>query len=76
MLSNLHTHSTFCDGRNTPEEIVLAALEKGFSSIGFSGHAYTPFDLRYCMKNTEGYIREIWRLKEKYGKDIQIYLGI
>lgn len=76
MLSNLHTHSTFCDGRNTPEEIVLAALEKGFSSIGFSGHAYTPFDLRYCMKNTEGYIWEIGRLKEKYGKDIQIYLGI
>ena len=76
MLSNLHTHSTFCDGKNTPEQIVLAALEKGFSSIGFSGHAYTPFDLRYCMKNTDGYIQEIKRLKEKYGKDIRIYLGI
>jgi histidinol-phosphatase (PHP family) len=75
MLSNLHTHSTFCDGRNTPEEIVLSALEKGFSSIGFSGHSHTPFDLRYCMKNTDGYIREIERLKKKYNKDIQIYLG-
>ena len=76
MLSNLHTHSTFCDGRNTPEQIVLAALEKGFSSIGFSGHAYTPFDLRYCMKDTAGYIQDIKRLKNKYNKDIQIYLGI
>lgn len=53
MLANFHTHSTFCDGKNTPEEIVLAALEKGFVSIGFSSHGYTPYDLRYCMKDTE-----------------------
>ena len=75
MLANFHTHSTFCDGKNTPEEIVLAALEKGFASIGFSGHGYTPFDLRYCMKDTAGYIAEIKRLRDKYRADIQIYLG-
>ena len=74
-LSNLHTHSTFCDGKNTPEEIVLAAIDKGFSSIGFSGHGYTPYDLRYCMKDTEGYIVEIERLKQKYGGKIKILLG-
>ena len=28
MLSNFHTHCTFCDGKNTPEEVVLSALEK------------------------------------------------
>ena len=76
MLANFHTHTTFCDGKNTPEEIVLSAIEKGFSSIGFSGHGFTPYDLRYCMKDTEGYIAEILRLKEKYSKDLQIYLGI
>ena len=76
MLSNLHTHSSFCDGKNTPEEIVTAAIEKGFSSIGFSGHGYTDFDLRYCMKNTAGYISEINRMKEKYKTDIQVYLGV
>ena len=74
-LSNLHTHSTFCDGQNTPEEIVSAAINKGFSSIGFSGHGHTSFDLRYCMKDTEGYITEIERLKEKYGGKIKILLG-
>ena len=61
MLANFHTHSTFCDGKNTPEEIVLAALEKGFVSIGFSSHGYTPYDLRYCMKDTDGYIADIKR---------------
>ena len=76
MLANYHTHTTYCDGQNTPEEIVLYAIEKGFTSIGFSGHGYTPFDLRYCMKNTEGYIDEISGLKDKYGKKIEIYCGV
>ena len=75
MIANFHTHTTFCDGKNTPEEIVLTAIEKGFYAIGFSGHGYTDFDLRYCMKDWNGYIKEIMRLKEKYKKDIQIYLG-
>lgn len=76
MLANFHTHTAFCDGKNTPEEVVLTALEKGFSAIGFSGHCYTGFDLRYCMQDCAGYIKEINRLKEKYQKDIEIYLGI
>lgn len=76
MIANYHTHSTFCDGKNTPEEIVVAAIEKGFSAIGFSGHGYTDFDLRYCMKDTEAYIAEMNRLKIKYAKQIQIYLGV
>lgn len=75
MLSNLHTHSLFCDGKNTIEEMVISAIEKGFCSIGLSGHAYTDFDLTYCMTDTDGYIKEVLRLKEKYKKDIQIYLG-
>ena len=76
MIANFHTHTTFCDGKNTPEEIVLKAIEKGFSAIGFSGHGYTEFDLRYCMKDTDAYIAEINALKEKYKGSIQIYLGI
>ncbi len=76
MLANYHTHSLFCDGKNTPEEIVLYAIENGFSSIGFSGHGYTPFDLRYCMKDTDGYIKEISCLKKRYSEKIQIYCGV
>lgn len=76
MLSNFHTHSSFCDGRNTPEEIVLAAVDAGFDAIGFSGHGYTPFDLRYCMKETDAYIAEVRRLQEKYRSEIEVYLGV
>ena len=37
--SNLHTHTTFCDGKNTPEDVVKEAMERGFDIIGFSAHA-------------------------------------
>ncbi|MBO5733721.1 MAG: histidinol-phosphatase [Clostridia bacterium] len=77
ILSNLHTHTVYCDGKNTPEEMVLTAIRKGFSSLGFSGHAYTPHDDSYCMTpdNTLKYIDEINLLKEKYKDKIEIYLG-
>lgn len=76
MLTNYHTHTTFCDGKSTVEEVVLTALEKGFDAIGFSGHGYTAFDYSYCMQDTEGYLSEIRRVKEKYGKEIEIYAGV
>lgn len=76
MLTNFHTHTNFCDGKNTAEEMVLAAREKGFTALGLSGHGTTPEDLSYCVKDMEGYISEVKRLQEKYKKDIHIYLGV
>lgn len=76
MLTNLHTHTQFCDAKNTAEEMVLSAIEKGFSSLGFSGHGYTDFDLSYCMKDIPGYRAEVLRLREKYKNKIEIYLGV
>ena len=76
MLSNLHTHTVFCDGSATAEELVKEAISKGFTSLGFSGHAFASYGLSYCMKDEDAYIREIRRLKQKYSGDIEIYLGI
>lgn len=76
--SDLHTHTTFSDGRNTMEEMVLAAIEKGLASIGFSDHSYTPFDSRYCMREEDlpRYLAQLEHLKEKYAHKIEIYKGI
>ncbi|HWQ58155.1 MAG TPA: histidinol-phosphatase [Clostridia bacterium] len=76
--ANLHTHTTYCDGKNTPLEMVEAAVEKGFHTLGFSGHAYTPFDLSCCMseEGTIAYRAEIARLRERYVGRIEIFLGI
>lgn len=77
-LCDYHIHSTFSDGKNTPEEMVEAAIAKGMKEIGFSDHSYTFFDESYCIKreNIAEYKREIARLKEKYGDKIKIYCGI
>ena len=48
MLYNYHTHTNYCDGKNTAEEIVKKAIELGLSELGFSGHSYTDFDLDFC----------------------------
>ena len=76
--SNYHTHSLYCDGRNSPEEKVLEAIDLGCAAIGFSGHSSTPFDSGYCMDEgrEEAYIREVRRLQKAYAGKIQIYLGI
>lgn len=76
MLSNFHTHTVFCDGKNTPEEVVLTAIEKGFGALGFSAHGKTPSGSCWCLRDPEGYAAEIVRLKEKYRGRIQIYLGL
>lgn len=76
MLVNFHTHTTFCDGKHTPEEVILAAIEQGLETLGFSGHCMTPFDLSYCMQDVAGYRKEVLRLKEKYRGQITILLGI
>ncbi len=77
-LQNLHTHSTFCDGKDTPEQMILTAIERGFDSIGFSGHSYTPFAPRFCMdeKVAKDYRKEIFRLKEKYRGKFSVFCGV
>lgn len=75
---DLHTHTVFSDGENTPEETVLSAIALGFEKIGFSDHSYTFFDTTYCIKEgkTEAYRAEIEGLKEKYRGKIEILCGI
>ena len=76
--NNLHTHTTFCDGKHSPEEIVLSAIEKGMDTIGFSGHSHVPFDADWTMtpEKTEAYFAEVLRLKQAYADRICILLGI
>jgi len=75
---NLHTHSTFDDGRDSCESTIQRAIELGFDSIGFSGHSYMPYSPSYSMspETTLDYKKEVCRLKEKYAGVIDVYCGI
>ncbi len=75
---NLHTHTTYCDGSHTPEEIVKQAIEIGFDTIGFSGHATMNFGVAWDMsrEDTLRYKEEVARLKEKYHDRIRVLCGL
>ena len=76
-LQNLHQHSVFCDGTNTPEEVVLEAIKKGFGSIGFSSHCYMPYyDLSMSLEKEVEYKKTVRALQEKYAGQIDIFLGL
>lgn len=74
----LHTHSVLCDGKDTLEEMVLAAIEKGFDSIGFSGHSFMDIYAEFSMNEEKvaKYKAEISRLQQVYGDRIKIYCGL
>ena len=77
-MTDLHVHTTFSDGRSTPEEVVLAAIAKGMTTLGFSDHSYTHFDTTYCIPKEKipAYRAEIAALKSKYAGQIEILCGI
>ena len=68
-----HNHTNFTDGKNTVEECVIKAIDKGLTTIGFSEHV---------SKNEEWmkewfvrYLEDIEMCKKKY-KEIDILCGI
>ncbi len=75
--SNCHTHSTYCDGKNTLEEMIQSAIEKRFDSIGFSGHSPMWFESDWAMTQDKfnEYINELKFLKSKYRDKIDILCG-
>ncbi len=75
---NLHTHTTWCDGKSTPREVIESAIEKGFGAIGFSGHSCMQFPTTYAMTEAgqAQYKAEINALKREYADRIQVFCGI
>ena len=75
--SSVHTHTTYCDGKNTPTEMVQGALEQGLKTLGFSGHIYISEDTCSSMspENTKQYCAEVEALKQKYAGRLEILRG-
>ncbi len=78
ILEDLHVHSCFCDGRDTPEDIVTSAIEKGIRKLGIVTHSYTFFDESYCIPEEKVtlFIGTVRSLKERYSSDIEILCGV
>ncbi len=78
LFTDLHTHTIYCDGTCSPEQLVLGAIEKGVKVLGICAHSYTEFDLRYCLKKEKygEFQAEVNGLKEKYKDKITVLCGI
>lgn len=76
--ANYHTHTTYCDGKQSAAEMAKAAYEKGFTHLGFSGHSYTAFDESYCMSRQHvlQYRQDIAALQAQYAGKMDIFCGV
>lgn len=76
-ISTYHAHSTFSDGNNTAEEMVLSAIECGCPEIGLSDHSPIA-GLEWPMPESrvDEYIETLAALREKYKSKIKVYTGI
>jgi histidinol-phosphatase (PHP family) len=78
--SSYHIHSTYCDGKNTIEEMVQKAIDKNFTHIGFSSHAPSPEKYNNeCLMNInayEKYKNEVFYMGTKYKNKVNIFLGL
>lgn len=82
-LSNYHTHTQFCDGRNSMQEFTESAIEKRITTLGFSPHSPAFFanetlvNFDWCMKESDvdNYLAEVDRLRLLY-PNLTILKGI
>ena len=79
ILRDLHVHTTFSDGKASPEEMVRRALAIGMDCIGFSDHSHSPQpggdSWSMPLHRRDEYRQEIARLKKAYAGKIEILCG-
>lgn len=77
-LADFHAHTCYCDGSNTPEEMIKSAAEKGLAAFGLSGHGYTTYDESYCMlpEDEAAYERDIRKLAAEYEGQLEVLCGV
>ena len=75
--SNMHTHTHFCDGKDSPAAMAETAAKLGFVSLGFSGHGIWPwYDEAMTAETQAQYRREVLELKAQYAGTMDILLGV
>ena len=75
---NFHTHTTFCDGHNSVDEMCESAILKNLQIIGFSSHAPVPFKNNWSMafSDIQGYSQQVKAARDRFGDMIQVFTGL
>ena len=71
---NLHTHSTYSDGKCPMEETIEEAVKQGLHTLGFSDHSMVPFESNVSIQNdkVDEYVNHLKELKTQYSDKITI----
>lgn len=72
---DLHMHTTWSDGKNTPEEMILEAIRLGLETVGISDHS-SGDPCGMTLEQSADYRAEIAALKEKYAGQIRVLCGL
>ena len=77
ILSDMHVHSNFCDGVDTPEILCETALKKGIKNLGIVAHSYVDFNPVGTLnaQNKQIFIDTVNNLKSKYN-NLNVYVGL
>lgn len=78
---NLHAHTTYGDGKDSPAEMAEGAVRCGCASLGFSEHSPLPADIDtdgWSMKagRAAAYRAEILQLRDAFSGRLEIFLGL
>ena len=75
--SSIHNHSTYCDGKSTPREMVESAFRAGFSDFGVLCHAtMSTGDYDWPIRDEKGFQEALSNLKKEYQGKMRIYCGL
>ena len=76
--ADFHTHSTYCDGKNTLREMVQASYDKGLYAFGFSGHSPMDEECEWCIPSDrlDEYYAEATALKNEYKGKMDVLVGL
>ncbi|REE91547.1 DNA polymerase (family 10) [Paenibacillus taihuensis] len=70
MLMDLHTHSSYSDGKNTPEEMIQTAIELGYEGVAVTDHVWRT------SAWVPDYAEHLEQLKTNFRGLIRVYSGI
>ena len=79
MKVNYHTHTTWCDGKDSPRTMAEAAVAKGFDVLGFSSHSMLPgryIEWALTPEKAPRYAEEIRALAREFAPRLRILCGV
>jgi len=81
LLSSMHTHTPFCDGKNDVETMCRTAYEMKLHAIGFSAHSPVskqtgiPSSWNLQDEYVEEYVAEVLDAKKRWHDKLVVFLG-